>query len=190
MKGLKIISLYGSEKRLIEKAMAHDREAQQYIYKKYAPKMLGLCRQYIRDLHFAEDVMVEGFIKVFNHLGDFAHKGSFEGWIRRIMVNQAISFLRKQQFVVYDDDRLEQVSDSWEVPGESHGAEHIQRLIDQLPEGYKMVFVLFAVEGYKHQEIAAMLGITESTSKSQLFKARKLLQEQLKEQNNLGYGTK
>ena len=186
---VKIISLYQNEKRLIKKAVAQDREAQRFIYDKYSAKMLGVCRRYIQDVHFAEDVMVSGFVKVFKHLDSFAFEGSFEGWIRRIMVRESISYLRKKQFVVFDEEQLSNTPIAAEM---SSGLDiaHVQNLIDALPQGYKMVFVLNAIEGYKHKEIAEMLNITESTSKSQLFKARKLLQEQLKEQHILGYGSR
>lgn len=168
--------------------IAGHKEAQERLYKKYAPKMLGVCRQYIRDLHFAEDVMVQGFLKMFQKLDTFKFQGSFEGWLRRIMIRESISFLRKQQFVVYDDNVFDS-HQGHEVLQESEmETEHIQLLIDALPQGYKMVFILYVVEGYKHQEIAKMLSITESTSKTQLLKARKLLQEQLRQQNIIGYG--
>jgi len=142
--------------------------------------MLGVCRRYIKDVQHAEDVMVIGFVKVFKGLQSFEFRGSFEGWIRSIMVRESISFLRKRQFVVYDDKLLEahQIHTLSEVG--SMDVEHVQALIDGLPEGYKAVFVLYIVEGYKHHEIAEMLNISEGTSKSQLFKARKLLQENLK----------
>ena len=152
--------------------------------------MLGVCRQYIKDVHFAEDVMVQGFLKMFTKLETFKFEGSFEGWLRRIMIRESISYLRKQQFVVYDDEiyeknQSEEISQSTDLD-----TEHIQQLIDALPQGYKMVFVLYTVEGYKHKEIAEMLSITESTSKTQLLKARKLLQEQLRQQNIIGYGNR
>lgn len=152
--------------------------------------MLGVCRQYIKDIHFAEDVMVQGFLKMFNKLDTFKFEGSFEGWLRRIMIRESISYLRKQQFVVYDDEvyeknQSEEISQSTDLD-----TEHIQQLIDALPQGYKMVFVLYTVEGYKHKEIAEMLSITESTSKTQLLKARRLLQEQLRQQNIIGYGNR
>jgi len=151
--------------------------------------MLGVCRQYIKDIQFAEDAMVNGFVKVFKNLQSFRHDGSFEGWIRKIMVRESISHLRKQHFVVYDDEILEK-TDFHDIENNSEfDTEHIQRLIDALPEGYRAVFVLYAVEGYKHQEIAELLKISESTSKSQLFKARKWLQQKLKAQNIIGYGT-
>ena len=186
---MKIIPFYKNEKQLIKKSIEGKREAQQYLYDKYAPKMLGVCRQYIKDMQFAEDVMVNGFVKVFKHLESFKHEGSFEGWIRRIMVRESISYLRKKQFVVFDDEVYEKSNMDNVSISSSLDVEHIQKLIDELPEGYKMVFVLYAVEGYKHAEIAKILHISESTSKSQLFKARRVLQEKLKKQNSLGYGT-
>jgi RNA polymerase sigma-70 factor (ECF subfamily) len=187
---LKIIPFYKNEKQLIKKATSGNRDAQERLYKKHAPKMLSVCRQYIKDIHFAEDVMVQGFLKMFNKLDTFKFEGSFEGWLRRIMIRESISYLRKQQFVVYDDEvyeknQTEEISQSTDLD-----TEHIQQLIDALPQGYKMVFVLYTVEGYKHKEIAEMLSITESTSKTQLLKARKLLQEQLRQQNIIGYGNR
>jgi RNA polymerase sigma-70 factor (ECF subfamily) len=187
---LKIISFYTSEKQLIRKSVSGNPEAQRRLYEKHAPKMLGVCRQYIKDLQFAEDIMCNGFLKVFTHLHTFKFEGNFEGWVRRIMIRESISYLRKQQFVVYDDDILDQTeSQGVSFSSSELDVEYIQVLIDALPEGYRTVFILFAVEGYKHQEIGEMLNISENTSKSQLFKARKILQEKLKEKNIIGYGT-
>ncbi|RRQ47863.1 RNA polymerase sigma factor [Maribacter algicola] len=187
---MKIIPFYKNERQIIKKAIDGNREAQRVLYAKHAPKMLSVCRQYIKDTHFAEDVMIQGFVKMFNHLESFKFQGSFEGWVRRIMIRESISFLRKQQFVVYDDHIFEDNQPNFSEVVSDLDTEHIQRLIDALPQGYKMVFVLYTVEGYKHQEIAELLDITESTSKSQLFKARKMLQEQLQQQNIIGYGTR
>ena len=178
-KHLKIISLYKNEKALIHKALEGHREAQQGLYDRFAPKMLSVCRQYVKDLQFAEDVMISGFVKVFRGLEGFRHEGSFEGWVRKIMVREAISFLRKKQFVVFDEQEFGDSALSYSESSSELDVEYIQNLIDDLPEGYKMVFVLFAVEGYKHTEIAQMLEISESTSKSQLFKARRVLQEKI-----------
>lgn len=152
--------------------------------------MLGVCRQYIKDVHFAEDVMVQGFLKMFQKLETFKFEGSFEGWLRRIMIRESISYLRKQQFVVYDDELYENNQTDAITQHTDLDTEHIQQLIDALPQGYKMVFVLYTVEGYKHHEIADMLSITESTSKTQLLKARRMLQDQLRKQNNIGYGNR
>jgi RNA polymerase sigma-70 factor (ECF subfamily) len=174
----KIIDLHKDEKTIIKQAVGKNRHAQQQIYSSYAPKMLSVCRQYVKDIHKAEDVMITAFMKVFAHLEDFTHSGSFEGWIRRIMVNECISFLRVQKKVHYTEEEyffeesLDEINDQFSV-------EQIQSLIDALPDGYRMVFNLYAIEGYKHQEIAIMLGISEGTSKSQLSHARKLLQQQI-----------
>jgi len=186
---LKIIPFYTNEKQLIKKAVLTNRHAQQKLFETYASKMLSVCRQYIKDLQFAEDVMISGFVKVFKHISSFKNEGSFEGWIRKIMIRECISHLRKQRFVVYDDSVFE--SDIISISQSSDlDVAHIQLLIDALPDGYKAVFILYTVEGYKHKEIANMLSITESTSKSQLFKARKLLQGKLKQQKIIGYGSK
>ncbi len=173
---MKIIKLHNQEKSLIKKAIANNREAQQQLFEQHSPKMLGVCRQYVKDLHHAEDLLLQGFLKVFTNLHKFKHKGSFEGWIRRIMVNTCISYLRKKNVLNLSDEDFV-FNDAATESLENTAVEDIQKLIDQLPEGYKMVFNLYAIEGFKHSEIAAKLNISESTSKSQLFKARKLLQK-------------
>ncbi|MBC6998584.1 RNA polymerase sigma factor [Cytophaga sp. FL35] len=183
---MKIIPFYTNEKQLIRKSISGNRKAQKALYQKHSPLMLGICRRYVKDMQFAEDVMVSGFVKVFKFLPEYRFDGSFEGWMRRIMVNESISFLRKKQFVVFDDTMI---TESAEIHQE-HSAEevaYIQNLIDGLPDGYRAVFMLYAVEGYKHQEISSMLDISESTSKSQLFKARKWLQERLRNHRKIGY---
>ena len=187
---LKIISIYNNEKQLVKKAASGNPEAQKRLYGQFAPKMLGVCRQYVKDLHFAEDVMISGFQKVFENLGTFRFEGSFEGWVRRIMIRECISYIRKQQFVVYDDEIYERNEVETSTMSTDLDVEHIQKLIDSLPEGYKLVFVLYVIEGYKHHEIAELLQISESTSKSQLFKARKMLREKLEQQNIIGYGSR
>jgi RNA polymerase sigma-70 factor (ECF subfamily) len=148
--------------------------------------MLSVCRQYIKDIQLAEDVMITAFMKVFTNLNKFEHKGSFEGWIRRIMVNECISYLRVQKKVKFTEDEI-YVEESFNAIDIQFSIDQIQFLIDALPDGYKMVFNLYAIEGYKHNEIAKMLGINEGTSKSQLSHARKMLQTQintLKKQDN------
>lgn len=187
---MKVIPLFRNETQLISRAINKNREAQRLLYEKYAGKMLSVCRMYIKDLHHAEEVMLTGFFKVFTHLQDFKSEGSFEGWIRRIMIRESISFLRVQKDMEFIDERVEDVRQGFDKVQEEIDAEHIQQLIDELPEGYRVVFVMYAIEGYKHQEIATMLNITIGTSKSQLFKARKMLQEKLELKNTVGYGTK
>jgi len=164
---------------LIKKAAQADREAQERLYNRYAPKMLSVCRQYVKDLQFAEDVMVGGFLKVFKYIDTFKFEGSFEGWIRKIMVRESITFLRKKQPIIFDDEVYERSAPKHITSVPDLDVEQVQMLIDALPNGYKMVFVLYAIEGYTHSEIAEQLHISESSSRSQLFKARKTLQEKL-----------
>lgn len=187
---LKVIQLYKNEEKLIQKAIKNNRKAQNVLYELHAPKMLSVCRYYIRDVHFAEEVMLNGFLKVFSNLKKFKKEGSFEGWIRKIMVRESISFLRQQkniEFVVEEVDFKGDYSISSDTKFE---AEEIQQLIDALPEGYRIVFNMSVFEGYKHHEIAKVLNISDGTSKSQLFKARKMLQQKIKEINNTNYGTR
>ena len=185
---LKVIQLYKNENKLISKAVKNDREAQHVLYKSYAPKMLSVCRCYISDMQFAEDVMLKGFFKVFSNLKSFKNEGSFEGWIRKIMIRESISFLRQQKKLEFPVDDVEtQNSASVSIDAELE-IEDIQQLIDALPEGYKMVFIMYAIEGYKHHEIAEILNISEGTSKSQLFKARKMLQQKINVLNKSSYG--
>ena len=186
---MKVIQLHKNETKLIQRAAKQNREAQHVLYELHAPKMLSICRYYIKDVHQAEEVMLNGFFKVFKYLKTFKSEGSFEGWMRRIMVREAISYLRQKKNIEFatEDDYLEHdyannIKTSIEVA-------EIQQLIDSLPEGYKMVFVMYAIEGYKHSEIAELLNISEGTSKSQLFKARQMLQKKIKELNNNSYGT-
>jgi RNA polymerase sigma-70 factor (ECF subfamily) len=186
---VKVIPLFKNESQLIKRAAKNNRDAQRELYELHSGKMLSVCRQYIKDVHHAEEVMLNGFLKVFTHLKDFESKGSFEGWIRKIMVREAISFLRTHKKLEFRNEEIRETEISHEMETELHVA-HLQKLIDGLPEGYKMVFMMYAVEGYKHAEIAKMLNISEGTSKSQLFKARKMLQEKLKLQNKSDYGVK
>ncbi|MFH4964465.1 RNA polymerase sigma factor [Gaetbulibacter sp. M235] len=185
---LKVIQLYKNENTLIERAIKNNREAQHVLFKMNAPKMLSVCRYYIKDFHHAEEVMLNGFLKVFNNLQSFRAEGSFEGWIRRIMVRECISFLRKEKHIEFLVEEVDFKNDYVNNIKTDIEVEQIQQFIDELPEGYKMVFVMYAIEGYKHHEIAEMLNITEGTSKSQLFKARNLLQQKINELNNTSYG--
>lgn len=183
---MKVINLHHEENELIQLALENNRLAQQQIYTQFSPKMLGVCRQYVKDIHQAEDIMITAFMKVFTNLKNFQHKGSFEGWIRRIMVNECISFIRVEKKLKYIEDET-YMEEGFNNIESQFLIEDIQFLIDSLPDGYKMVFNLYAIEGFKHQEIASMLGINEGTSKSQLSHARKMLQGQintLKKYNN------
>lgn len=185
---MKVINLHQEEKELIELAVENNRHAQHQIYSKFSPKMLSVCRQYIKDLQQAEDVMITAFMKVFTNLKHFEHKGSFEGWIRRIMINECISYIRVQKKVKFIEDE-NYYEGSFNNIESKFSVDDIQFLIDSLPDGYRMVFNLYAIEGYKHQEIAELLGINEGTSKSQLSHARKMLQTNITKLKNYNNGT-
>ena len=186
---LKVIQLHKNESVLIKKAIKKNREAQHVLFEMHAPKMLSVCRYYIKDVQQAEEAMLNGFFKVFTNLKSFKNEGSFEGWIRRIMVRESISFLRQQKKMEFPTEVVEfDKSTSNNIKTNIEVAE-IQQLVDNMPEGYRVVFVMYAIEGYKHHEIAEILNISQGTSKSQLFKARKMLQEKIKELNKLSYGT-
>lgn len=177
---MKIIRLHNkkSEQKLVVAAANGDAKAQKVLFDTHAPKMLSLCRMYVKDLHYAEDVMLSAFYKVFCNLKHYRHKGKFQAWLRVIMTREAIDFLRsKKPFYSTEDFPLHKLYKAEE--NQQEVSDEIQYAIDALPDGYKMVFLLYVVEGYKHKEIAAMLGIAEGTSKSQLAKARNLLKKAL-----------
>lgn len=184
---MKVITLHQEEKHLIAQAIENNRQAQHQLYTKFSPRMLSVCRQYIKDLHHAEDVMISGFMKMFTNLKKFEHKGSFEGWIKRIMIHECIDYLRVQKnnfnHKNIDDVIYSETEDNYEIEGD-FAIDDIQLLIDNLPEGYKMVFNLYVIEGYKHNEIADLLNISEGTSKSQLSHAKRMLQSQITELKN------
>lgn len=186
---MKVIPLFKNESQLIARAAKNNRKAQQELYRLHSGKMLSVCRMYIKDLQQAEEVMLSAFFKVFTHLSDFRSEGSFEGWIRRIMIRECISFLRSKKDLEFREDLASEEGESFNNIQADIDVEHIQRLIDELPEGYRVVFVMYAIEGYKHREIAEILKIDAGTSKSQLSKARKLLQQRLTTFNTAEYGT-
>jgi RNA polymerase sigma-70 factor, ECF subfamily len=180
---LKIVALHQELETLIRKAGNKDRQAQKVLYNRYAPKLLSVCRQYISDIYAAEDVMVSAFMKIFTNLDRFENRGNFEAWIRRIAVNESISYIRANSKVRFIEDSISEMT-ATETSDSALLTADIQALVDKLPEGCKMVFMMYAVEGYKHHEIAAMLNISEGTSKSQLSYARKILQSLLQNINN------
>ncbi|WP_409014215.1 MULTISPECIES: RNA polymerase sigma factor [unclassified Arcicella] len=174
---VKLITLFQTEEALVKACQKGDPKAQRRVYEKYSPKMLGICFRYVHDEFEAEEIMIEGFVKVFDKINSFKLEGSFEGWIRRIMVNESLMYMRsnkKAQFEVsYDQILYEPEPEQFRTDLET---KDLLKLIEKLPTGYKTVFNLYAIEGYSHAEIAEQLGITESTSKSQLSRARVILQ--------------
>ena len=150
--------------------------------------MLGVCRQYIKDIHFAEDVMIDGFVKVFKNLRSFRFEGSFEGWIRRILVNESLMWLRKRH-----NFNISIESSNIEIKTTITAQDKLQeqdilKLLDKLPIGYRTVFNLYVIEGYKHREIAEILGVSINTSKSQLILAKKRLKSMIEQLRYPGVG--
>ncbi|MES2730301.1 MAG: sigma-70 family RNA polymerase sigma factor [Bacteroidota bacterium] len=178
----KILPYQQQEEKWIRACQKGEATAQRQVYEKYARKMLGVCLRYANDSFEAEEILISGFLKVFDKVGQFKGEGSFEGWIRKIMVNQALSYLRKNKSIYLETD-LEKADyePDFQSPNSHLEAEDLLIMIQQLPPGYKTVFNLYAIEGYSHKEIANLLHISESTSKSQLCRARALLQQYLAE---------
>lgn len=184
---MKVISLHNNiySNNIILKLQDNNREAQHQVYTFYAPKMLGVCRQYINDMHHAEEVLLNGFLKVFTKINYYNNKGSFEGWIRRIIVNECISYLRvkKNAFVTseYKDEVIFEDENTPEI--DTTTINYLQQLVDNLKPELRIVFNLFVIEEYKHKEIAEMLKITENASKIRLRKAKQKLREQVQLKN-------
>ncbi len=154
-------------------------KAQKCLYERFAAPMYGVCLRYLKNQMDAEEALLNGFMKIYQHIGQYEAKGSFEGWVRRIMVNEALGFLRKKEplHLAIEDSHIQVAG----TTGADHelAEEELLELLLTLPAGYRTVFNLYAIEGYGHKEIADMLGITEGTSKSQLSKARAMLQRRL-----------
>ncbi len=159
---------------------------QKILYERYAPKMFGVCLRYARSRDDAADMLQEGFVKVFTKLDQFQFQGSFEGWVRRIMIHTALRAYQRQRFdqEISGYEHMPEVSVHPDAISNLSESELIG-MINRLPEGYKTVFNLVAIEGFSHAEAGEMLGIQESTSRSQLTKARKLLCEQLKKETQI-----
>ena len=176
---VRILPLYNQETQLIKALGKADPKAQRQLYDKYASRMLGVCMRYVGDQMTAEDILVQGFMKVFEKIEQFKSEGSFEGWIRRIMINEALGYLRQRKRL-QEGALLEEaqgIADDNILADQALEAREMMQMIETLPTGYRTVFNLYAIEGYTHAEIAEMLEITESTSKSQLHRARALLQQ-------------
>lgn len=170
------------DETLVQKCVSGNAEAQRELFNRFSPLMLGVAIRYIKDKERAEDVLQDGFIKVFKNLYRFEHRGSLEGWIRRIIVNTALDQIRKnkkrQNNLQLDDSNFE-IKVKSEAVGKLE-AEVLMEIIQQLPDGYRTVFNMFAIEGYSHKEIAETLKISENTSKSQYSRAKSLLRKTLK----------
>lgn len=172
-----------SEEALVKNCLRQDRTAQKALFDRYAEQMMALCVRYAGNPDEAQDMLQEGFIKVFEKLEQYRGDGPLGGWIRRVMVNESLLYLRRNKRHQYSED----IDDHYELEDGTPDAlsdlrtSDLLRLIAGLPDGYRTVFNLYAVEGYGHKEIAEMLGISESTSKTQFHKAKLQLRRELEE---------
>lgn len=179
----------------MEGCKAGNRQMQELLYKQTASKMLAVCMRYAKDQMEAEDVLQMGYVKVFQKIYAYRGDGSFEGWIRKIMVNTAIESYRKNLRmlnIVPIEFAYEQPSitkDSYDDIFNNLGMQDLMKLIQKLADGYRMVFNMYVIEGYSHKEIAETLGISEGTSKSQLSRARAILQQEIIKMEGFGYAT-
>jgi RNA polymerase sigma-70 factor, ECF subfamily len=178
-----------SDDQIIVGCLEGKRKAFSQLFESYAPVMLGVCMRYCKNRIDAEDVMQDGFIKVFSQIGKFRREGSFEGWIKRIMINAALDNYQSNLKRAFNEDigdinrdsvPIEYPDQDDDLPDELNIPHaRLMEMIQGLPDGYRMVFNLYAIENYSHKEIASLLGISESTSKTQLLKARKALRKKI-----------
>lgn len=167
-----------SDIELIEKCISGDRKYQELFYKKFSKKMYNICQSYANSGDDAKDILQDGFVKIFTSLNTYNGVGSLEGWVRKIIVNTAIDFYRKR----LKEMRNVNIDDVYDLPFESSVLDEINskeliELIHKLPEGAKLIFNLFVIEGYSHEEIARKLNISTGTSKSQVSRAKSLLKD-------------
>ena len=169
----------------IDGCVKGDRAAQRKLYEALSPKMFAVCIRYMGDRDTAADILQDGFITLFTKIASYSGEGSFEGWARRIFVNTALMSLRKKDALKISDELDAAWNISSELPSQVQemGYKELMRLVETLPTGYRVVFNMYAVEGYSHDEIAKALNISSSTSRSQLLRARKMLQEKIMKYN-------
>jgi RNA polymerase sigma factor (sigma-70 family) len=169
-----------------------DRSAQEKAYKFYGPKLKSVCLRYSQTVFDAEDIFQEAFVKIFSKIDKYTYDLSFDSWVRRIVVNTAIDFY-KRNLKFASHKNYEEVNEEYLSPVDmpDHlSTEELLEIIQKLPEGYRLIFNMYEIEGYSHKEIAGMLNIAEGTSKSQLFKAKKFMQNLFHKNNILEYESK
>lgn len=180
------------EKELIEQCKKNNAKAQKILYDKYSGLMLGICVRYSKNINDAEDILQEGFLKIYFNIKDFAGIGSFEGWMKKVFINTAITHYHKNLKHQYHQDINEINESSIENKTEEYDTslfskDELLKIINSLSDGYRIIFNLYAIEGYKHKEIAEILEIDINTSKSQYSRAKKILQKKVTELNQIKY---
>jgi RNA polymerase sigma-70 factor (ECF subfamily) len=178
-----------TEEELIDRCVKGDRKAQYQLYESFSPRMYVVCLRYCKAQQEAEDVLQDSFVKVFKYLKSFRKDASLYYWIKRIVVNTALNHLRNKLYLfpMVDIEETHQTNEPCRTLAE-YAVQDILEILDTLPEGCRVIFNLYAIEGYKHHEIAELLGISMGTSKSQYFRAKKLLQEKFKALDKVSYG--
>ena len=173
--------------QLINSCKKGDRAAQRVLYDRLAPRMFPVCIRYVGDRVLAEDILQDGFVTLFTKLDNYKGDGSFEGWARRIFVTTALMYLRKKDALKMSDDLEVAKGLKTEVTGQiaNIGYKELMEIVMSLPTGFRTVFNMYAVEGYSHKEIADILGISEVTSRTQYSRARAILQNKIKERENV-----
>lgn len=170
-----------TESDLINGCLKDDRRMQEELYRRFSPRMYAVCLRYAGNAEEAQDILQEGFIKVFKKLDSFRSEGSFEGWVRRIFVNTAIEHFRRKKYLMPVTEREENtIEGKYLSVLDNLAAADIMALVQELSPGYRTVFNMYVVEGYSHKEIGDILGISEGTSKSQLSRAKVILQDMVK----------
>jgi len=177
-----------SDQQIIEGCANHERKAQQVLYDKYSHFLLGVCLRYASDKAEAEDILQDSFLKIFSNIKDFSGTGSFIGWLRKVAVNTAITHYHKNLKYRYHVDIEEYVSvetGTTSFEEDFFTSDELYKVLNELPTGYRMVFNLYAVEGYKHKEIAEILGVDTNTSKSQYSRAKAVIRDKLEKLGKL-----
>jgi RNA polymerase sigma factor (sigma-70 family) len=171
-----------SDPQIIDGCARHERKAQKMLYEKYSRLLMGVCMRYAGDKAEAEDILQDSFLKIFFRIKDYSGTGSFIGWLRKVVVNTAITHYHgnlKYRYHVDIDDYIPLESGVSGFEEDFFSADELFKVLNELPRGYRMVFNLYAVEGYKHKEIARMMGIDTNTSKSQYSRAKAVLRDKL-----------
>lgn len=179
------------EQEMINGCLRGDRAAQKRLYDTFSPKMYALCSRYLKDPMQAEDVLVSAFTRIFEKIHQYKGEGSLEGWIKIIVIREALASIRKLNHLRFEDD-IETIENrtALQTEGDPFEIEYLLHLIQELPPGYRTIFNLYAIEGYTHKEIATQLRISENTSKSQLSRARTYLQQLLTKHDNVQITTR
>ncbi len=177
-----MVSVMISDRQILQGCLKHDRRSQKLLFEKYSGMLMGICIRYATDVPEAEDILQESLLKVYLNIKDFSGEGSFIGWMRRIVINTAITHyhknLKHKHYVEIEELYTSEAGES-NIPDSRFTAGELQTVLDQLPPGYKMIFNLYAIEGYKHKEIAEMLEIDVNTSKSQYSRAKSFIRKKL-----------